>query len=163
MKMQQKPLLVGPWRGTYAYDDPEMRQHAPAGVGFELNLTQTRWQRFWGRFTGHVTDDAPLGVPGAGRIRGRCAGRTVSFTKSLPEWYAADLNGLISLREFLAAHGYPSQRHLEHPPIHYDGTMAEDGSIAGTWLIMAVTLSLDAHGSELPFPQTTGTFQMKRS
>ena len=160
--MQQKPLLVGPWRGTYSYDDPEMRRHAPAGVGFELHLTQTLWQRFWGRFTGHVTDDAPLGVPGKGSIRGRCSGRRVRFTKLLPECYAANFDGQMSLRELLATHGYTLQRHVEHPPVYYDGTVAEDGSIAGTWLIEALTLRLDAHGSKIPFPRSTGAFQMRK-
>jgi len=161
--MQQKPLLVGPWRGTYSYDDPELRQQAPVGVGFELHLTQTRWQRFWGRFTGHVMDDLRLGVPGAGSIRGRCSGRRVNFTKLLPECYVTDVDGLISLREFLAARGYTLQRHVEHPPIYYDGTVAEDGTIAGSWRIKASTLQLDSHGSKLPCPGTTGTFQMRRA
>ena len=136
--MQQKPVLIGPWLGTYFYDDPEMRRQAPAGVGFELHLMQTCWQRFWGRFTGHVTDDAPLGVPGMGRIRGRCSGRRVRFTKLLPEFYVTDSNGGMPLRDFLASHGYTLQRHLKHPPIDYEGTVAEDGTITGTWLIEAL-------------------------
>jgi|GEM_PF-2052061 len=161
--MQQKPLLVGPWRGTYSYDDPELRRHASAGVGFELHLTQTRWQRFWGRFTGQVTDDAPMGVPGVGRIRGRSSGRRVSFTKLLPECYAVNFYGQMTpLRELLATHGYTLRRQVEQPPIYYEGTLAEDGSIAGTWLIEALTLRLDAHGTKIPCPRSTGTFQMKR-
>ncbi len=160
--IQQKPLLVGTWRGTYSYNDPEMSLHTPAAVGFELRLTQTRWQRFWRRFTGHVTDDAPFGVPDEGDIRGRCAGNRVSFTKLLPELYVTCSEGLMSLQDFLAAHNYSLQRRFAHPPIYYDGAVTEDGSIAGTWLIKAWTLRLDAHGSKLPFPRSTGTFQMRR-
>ncbi len=160
--MQPKPLLVGTWRGTYSYDDPEMRRHAPAGVGFELRLTQTRWQRFWGRFTGQVNDDAPLGVPGDGEIHGRCASSRVRFTKLLPELHLTWSKGSSSLHDFLAGHDYPLQRRIAHPPVYYDGTVTEDRSIAGTWLIKALTLRLDAHGSNVRFPRSTGTFEMRR-
>lgn len=160
--MPPKPLLTGTWRGTYSYDDPEMSRHAPAAVGFELHPRQTRWQRFWGSFTGQVTDDAPWGVPGEGAVRGSCAGGRVRFTKLLPELYLTGSEGLISLREFLVAHDCQLRRHMVHPPIYYDGAVTEDGSIAGTWLMAAMTLRLDAHGSELRFPRTTGTFQMRR-
>lgn len=160
--MHLKPLIAGTWRGTYSYDDPEMKENAPTAVGFELHLTQTRWQRFWGRFTGKVTDDAPFGVPGEGDIEGSCAGSCVKFTKLLPELYVTVPQGRMSLAEFLATHDYQLQRHFAHPPIYYDGALAGDGSIAGTWLIEASTLRLDAHGSELPIPRSTGTFQMRR-
>ena len=127
-----------------------------------MRLTQTRWQRFWRRFTGHVTDDAPFGVPGEGDIEGSCTRRRVRFTKRLPELHLAGPQGLMSLADFLATHDYKLQRHFAHPPIYYDGEIAEDGSVTGTWLMEALNLRLDANGSELPFPRSTGTFQMRR-
>lgn len=160
--MQLNALIVGSWRGTYSYDAPEMQGAGQAGVGFDLLLTQTRWQRFWGRFAGSVADDPPFGVPHPGRIVGRVSRGRLRFAKLLPELHVAGPEGSMSLRDYLATHDVRLRRRIPHPPIRYEGSLAEDGSVSGTWSIGALTLPLDTDGCELRLPRNTGTFHMRK-
>lgn len=159
--MNSKHEIAGLWRGTYFYDDPEMRHPDGGGVDFELNVRQALWQRWFGLFSASVHDDPLRGVPGDGHIHGKCRRDSMSFTKRLPEFYMGGRKP-VSLRDYLQEHGHELGREIAHPPIFYTGTFDNQGGVAGTWEIPALKLLLKTAGASLTGPRCTGTFSMSK-
>lgn len=159
--MSSKHEISGIWRGTYFYDDAEMRHPDGCGVAFELKIIQTWWQRLFGLFSATVRDDPLRGVPGDGRIHGRHRRDSMTFTKKLPEFYVGGIKP-VSLRDYLQEHGQELFREIAHPPIFYTGTFDNQGAVAGTWEIPALKLLLKTAGASLTGPRCTGTFSMSK-
>jgi hypothetical protein len=123
--------VSGVWRGVYGYS-PRNHQDWMKPVGFTLKLKQG----WLDHFTGSVTDDAPAGTPGIGKVDGYYRSSRIEFTKQMPVGYVIGSDGKQqTLRERLIAEGVPCKSDLPSSPILYLGTMLDENRVQGTWLI----------------------------
>ena len=123
--------VSGVWRGVFGYS-PRNHKEWMKPVGFTLKLKQG----WLDHFTGSVTEDAPEGTPGVGKVDGYYKSSQIEFTKQTPVGYVIGSDGkLQTVRENLIAKGSPCKFDLPSPPILYLGTMLDANRVQGTWII----------------------------
>ena len=148
--IESRKKLNGIWRGAYGYPDKKMP--GKKNVSFTLTLKQG----WLGHFTGTVTEDAPIGMPGVGRIDGFFEWPTIEFTKQMPVGYFVRPDGSsITLREYFIENGHACPNELSSPPVSCQGTFLDANRVQGVWVIEPTRISLpDGWGTNIP--QTTG-------
>ncbi len=146
----ERTKVTGVWRGAYGYETKGVL--GAEVVSFMLTLKQG----WLGHFSGTVADDAPLGMPGVGRIDGFFGWPTIQFTKQMPVGYMVRPDGRrITLREYFIEYGHACEYEVPSPPISYEGTFLDANRVQGIWAIKPVRISSpDRWGITLP--QTTG-------
>jgi hypothetical protein len=151
--MDSLKKITGTWRGSYAYDPSNKLNPVP----FTLILKQG----WFGRFSGSVTDNAGLGMPGTGIIKGHFSYPRIDFYKTMPVSFVRTVDGRkISLRDSLIEKGYVCDHDIPHMPIFYSGEFCEQYQARGTWIIQASLLKLENHKA-LKLPETKGTWVME--
>jgi hypothetical protein len=143
--------VSGVWRGVYGFG-PRNHEDWMKPVGFTLKLKQG-WLE---RFTGSVTEDAPEGTPGVGKVDGYFKISRIEFTKQMPVGYVIGSDGKRqTLREYLIAEGFPCKFDLPSVPILYLGTMLDANRVQGTWIINPQRFQI-AGGRYLPSSAVVG-------
>lgn len=146
----QRRKVSGVWRGAYGHESKEAIDNKI--VPFTLTLIQG----WLGHFTGTVTEDAPAGMPGVGRIDGFLEWPRIEFTKQMPIGYIARPDGSrMTFREYFIEHGHACEEELPSPPIFYEGTFLDGNRVQGLWLIRPGRVALP-DGWGITLPQTTG-------
>lgn len=134
----ERRKVSGVWRGVYGYTSKGAR--ADTIVPFALTLKQG-W--LGSHFSGTVTEDAPVGTPGVGRVDGFFEWPAIEFAKQMPVGYMFRPDGSrITLREYFIEHGHDCQDELPSPPITYKGTFLDVNRVQGYWLIKPRRISL---------------------
>lgn len=146
----ERTKVTGVWRGAYGYDGNGV-------LGAEVvPFTFTLKQGWLGHFGGVVTEDAPMGMPGVGRIDGYFGWPTIEFTKQMPVGYTARPDcSRMTLREYFTEHGHACEHELPSPPISYEGTFLDANRVQGLWVIKPIRVS-SPDGWSITSPQTTG-------
>jgi len=118
--VKARKKLTGVWRGTYGNE-------SKGALGEKVvPFTFTLKQGWLGHFAGTVTEDAPVGMPGVGRIDGFFEWPTIEFTKQMPVGYIAKPDGgRMTLREYFIEQGHACENELPSPPIFYRGTFLD--------------------------------------
>ena len=142
--------VSGVWRGAYGYEYKRMPVEKAVPFTFVLK------QGWLGHFTGTVTEDAPAGMPGTGRIDGYFAWPTIEFTKQMPVGYFTKQDGSrITLREYFLDVVDASEEELPSPPVSYEGTFLDGNRVQGIWILEPRRISL-ADGWSVTVPRTSG-------
>jgi hypothetical protein len=148
--VEARKKLTGIWRGAYGYDNTEASNEKVVSFTFILK------HGWLGHFTGNVTEDAPLGTPGVGKVDGFFEWPTIEFIKQMPVGYIAKPDGnRATLREYFMEHGHACENELPSPPISYEGTFLDANRVQGFWVIKPIRVSLP-DGMGVTLPQTTG-------
>jgi hypothetical protein len=146
----ERGKTTGLWRGAYGYDNKGPL--ATKVVAFTLILKQG----WLGHFRGTVTEDAPMGMPGVGKVDGFFEWPTIEFTKQMPVGYMARPDGgRVTLREYFKEHGHACENELPSPPISYEGTFLDANRVQGFWVIKPIRL-LSPDGWGVTLSQSTG-------
>jgi len=158
--MDKLKRITGTWRGEYSYSfDPSAQIPRLEVVPFTLSLQQG----WFGRFTGMVTDDAPPGMPGVGRVQGYFSFPKIEFTKQMPVCYVVTPDRrLITLREHLVENGHICKGDVPHRPILYEGQFLSPTEAQGTWTLKGGFVLL-GDGRAVEFGESTGgwTIQLR--
>jgi hypothetical protein len=135
--LTERGKVSGTWRGAYGYENKG------AFEGKIVPFILTLKQGWLGHFSGTVTEDAPVGMPGVGRVDGFFKWPTIEFTKQMPVGYVTRPNGSrITLREYFIEHGHACDCELASPPISYSGTFLDANRVQGVWIIRPTRISL---------------------
>ena len=154
--------VTGQWRGEYSYDEDEEISNLPARpIPYELTLKQ----HWFGIVGGTVEEDKRNGFAEPGKIHGKFQGDKLRFTKHFPKLRIMHEGR----NETLEAWAERWKMVLDdpdepHPTIHCIGSLSADGqTMAGTWLVKEVEITIPGARGPLRLPQLSGTFTMKRA
>lgn len=146
----ERRKVSGLWRGAYGFESK--------GVPGEkvVPFTLTLKQGWLGHFAGTVTEDAPGGMPGIGKVDGFFEWPTIEFIKQMPVGYITRPDGSkMTFREYFMEHGHACENELPSPPISCRGTLLDGNRVQGFWLIKPARITLP-DGWGITVPQTNG-------
>jgi hypothetical protein len=156
--MASHTVVTGTWRGEYRFDRSE-RILPGTAVAFIMNVNQG----WFGWYRGTVNDDADLGMPGTGIIRGRIKYPHIWFKKLMPICYVFTKDKRrVKLSEFLSEQGCVNEPDYAHPSIKYSGTFSEPTTAEGIWEISATSIRL-RRGQLVRMPRLTGKWYCERA
>jgi len=156
--MNKLKRVTGTWQGIYDHD-PSERIPKPQPVPFTLTLKQG----WFGHFTGTVSDDPARGTPGMGVIDGWFSFPRIEFIKRMPVFCLVTTDGgSVTLRDYLAQHGYDCPHEVPHPPIFCRGEFCSPSRAEGTWVIPPSQTPLP-DGRYLKLAETRGVWSIENA
>jgi len=103
-------------------------------------------------------------MPEEGRVVGTLRRGLMRFRKFMPVARVRAGGATCELRSHAAEAGYQLARTSPHPPIVYEGVVAEDGTSAvGTWSVQAFVVPLSDRERVLQFSGYRGTWAARRA